>query len=214
MPTELIEKPKPVTGRPGGPGRGGRSDGNGARSGGGPTPTNAATMGLGFALAAIAMLFVAFTTTYLGHRQDGTWAALPLPGVLWVDTAVLLASSAALEWGRRQARQGHAAAFRRGITAAWGLGLVFLAGQLVAWRQLAHLGIYLSSNPHSSFFYLLTGAHGVHLLVGLAALGMILPRAWEDALPPFRSTAVEVTALYWHFLTVLWLYLFVILFWL
>ncbi|HLW59324.1 MAG TPA: cytochrome c oxidase subunit 3 [bacterium] len=213
MPTELIEKLKPVVGGPGRPGGGGRSDDNGARSGGGPTPASMATMGMAFALAAIAMLFVAFTTTYLGHHQDETWATLPLPGVLWVDTAVLLASSAALEWGRRQARRGHAVAFRRGITAAWGLGLVFLAGQLVAWRQFVHLGIYLSSNPHSSFFYLLTGAHGVHLLVGLVALGMILPRAWAT-FPPFRSTAVEVTTLYWHFLTGLWLYLFVMLFWL
>ena len=160
------------------------------------------------------MLFVAFTTTYLGHRQDGTWPAVPLPPVLWLDTGILLASSAVLAWGRRDLRQGNLAGFRRDVTAAWGLGLAFLGGQLLAWRQLIRLGVYLSSNAHSSFFYLLTGAHGAHLLGGLVALGVILPRVWSEAAPPEGSTALNMAALYWHFLTGLWVYVFVLLYWL
>ncbi len=230
MPTELPERTRPVFGRRDRPGRsgprvswprrphgpGGRrpSDGEGAWSPGKPVAASTTTLGLGFALAAITMLFVAFTTTYLGHRQDGTWPAVPLPPVLWLDTGVLLASSAVLEWGRRSFRQGNLAGFRRDVTAAWGLGLAFLAGQLLAWRQLIQQGIYLSSNPHSSFFYLLTGAHGAHLLGGLVALGVILPRVWSEAAPPEGSTAINMAALYWHFLTGLWLYLFILLYWL
>jgi len=85
---------------------------------------------------------------------------------------------------------------------------------LAAWRELVRAGVYLTSNPHSSFFYLLTGAHGAHLLGGLVALSVILPRAWWGRYAPPASTAVDATAIYWHFLTVLWLYLFILLYWL
>jgi cytochrome c oxidase subunit 3 len=74
--------------------------------------------------------------------------------------------------------------------------------------------VYLSSHPHSSFFYLLTGAHGLHLLGGLVALAAILPRAWRGASPSPGSVPVTLVSIYWHFLTGLWLYVFVILFWL
>lgn len=218
MPTGLLDRGKlPGTKRRGA--AGGR-DGSGRGEGGfppgrGPTaPARIAGMGLAFALVGITMLFVAFTTTYLGHRQDGDWKAVPLPWILWLDTGVLLASSAAVEWARRRLREGDAVGLRRGLTAAGALGLAFLAGQVLAWRQLADQGVYLASHPHSSFFYLLTGVHGVHLLGGLIALGAILPGAWRGAYSPAGSTAVTLTATYWHFLTGLWLYVFVILFWL
>jgi len=218
MPIELLGKAKlPGTRSRGAEdGRDGFGRGEGAFPWGpGPAmPASVAGMGLAFALAAIAMLFVSFTTAYLGHRQDGDWKAVPLPWILWLDTGVLLVSSAAMEWARRRLREGDAVGLRRGLTAAGGLGLAFLAGQLLAWRQLADQGMYLASHPHSSFFYLLTGVHGVHLLGGLAALGAILPGAWRGAYSPAGSTAVTVTATYWHFLTGLWLYVFVILFWL
>jgi len=171
-------------------------------------------MGMAFALAAIAMLFVAFTTTYLGHRQDVGWTPIPLPGILWLDTGILVASSVAVEWGRRRLRAGDAIGFRRALTAGGMLGVAFLAGQLLAWQQLVHAGVYLASHPHSSFFYLLTGAHGVHLLGGLVAFAVILPRAWRGAYAPPGAVAVNVTSTYWHFLTGLWLYVFIILFWL
>jgi cytochrome c oxidase subunit 3 len=167
-----------------------------------------------FALAGIVMLFVAFTTTYLGHRQDGTWTPLPLPPVLWLDTALLLGASGALEWARRQLRRGDRRGLADALTVAAALGAGFLVGQITAWRALAGQGLYLSGAPHSSFFYLLTGAHGAHLLAGLAALGVIVPRAWRGAYAPPAAGAVTLTAVYWHFLAALWLYVFVILFWL
>ena len=93
---------------------------------------------------------------------------------------------------------------------AWPVGVVGLALS----SSLVRAGVYLTSNPHSSFFYLLTGVHGVHLLGGLVALSVILPRAWRERYAPPASTAVDATAIYWHFLTVLWLYLFILLYWL
>ncbi|TMJ07407.1 MAG: hypothetical protein E6H02_11525 [Bacillati bacterium ANGP1] len=216
MPTKLLEKGTASGAR--GPGAGGRNRfgrGEGAvPSGQAPAArAHTAVMGLAFALAAIAMLFVAFTMTYLGHRQEGDWKPVPLPGILWLDTAILLASSAAVEWARRRLGSGDPRGLRWGLTAAGTLGVAFLAGQLLAWRQLADQGVYLASHPHSSFFYLLTGTHGVHLLGGLIALGAILPGAWRGAYSPARSTAVTLVAIYWHFLTGLWLYVFAILLW-
>jgi cytochrome c oxidase subunit III len=215
MPTELIERRRPSRGQTAGAaGRGHGFNGDGARPSGAPSPARTALFGLAAALAAIAMLFVAFTTTYLGHHQDATWVPVPLPGTLWLDTALLLASSVTLERGRRRLMHGDLAGLRSGLTAAGALGLAFLLGQLLAWQYLARAGVYLGSNPHSSFFYLLTGAHGVHLLGGLVALAVIVPRAWRAAYAPPAATAVDATAIYWHFLTALWLYLFVLLYWL
>lgn len=164
-------------------------------------------------VAAVVVLFAAFTASYLARRTQPGWTAIPFPPVLWLSTAVLMVSSGVLEWTRRQGRQGRPVPLRRGLTATTLLGLGFLAGQVAAWRQLAAAGVFLSTNPHSSFFYLLTGAHGLHLLGGLGVLlytGWRVSRAREAAR---ASDAVDPAATYWHFLGVLWLYLFVLLFW-
>jgi cytochrome c oxidase subunit III len=216
MPTEVTVRTKPPAVRRGGPPGGSReiNGGRGGQPGALPAaPPHVVVMGVGFALVGITMLFVAFTTTYLGHVQAGDWKPLPLPWVLWPDTAMLLASSAAVEWGRRRLTVGDTLGLRRGLTAGAALGVLFLAGQLLAWRQLALQGVYLSSHAHSAFFYLLTGAHGAHLLGGLAAFAVIVPRAWRGAYAPPAATAVTATSIYWHFLTGLWLYVFTILFW-
>jgi cytochrome c oxidase subunit III len=218
MPTDFIVPAKTTTARRGSHwGSAGHHNGNGDWPSHGPAPAipaNAASMGMAFALAAIAMLFVAFTTTYLGTRQDAGWKPIPLPWILWLDTGILLASSVAMESGRRRLRSGDARGLRRGLTVGGALGVVFLVGQLVAWQQLLRQGVYLSSYPHSSFFYLLTGAHGLHLLGGLVAIAAILPRAWRGAFTSPGSAPVTLVSIYWHFLTGLWLYVFVIMFWL
>ena len=214
MSTRLLEKTRPTPPRHDGLGGGGdRWNGDGGGSRARALPPNTAILGIAVALAAIAMLFVAFTTTYIAHSQAPGWVPVPLPGILWFDTAVLLASSVTLEWGRARLRRGDAAGLRQGLEATAGLGGVFLLGQLMAWRQLASAEVYLSTNPHSSFFYLLTGVHGLHLLGGLVALGVVLWRAWERCYASSDQTGVNVFALYWHFLDGLWLYVFGILFW-
>jgi cytochrome c oxidase subunit 3 len=155
-------------------------------------------LGMTLALAAVAMLFIAFTSAYIvRYGLDLNWQPLRMPPVLVANTAVLLASSASLEAARRRAGRGW-------LLITIGLGAAFLAGQWVAWSRLAAQGLYLSSTPHSSFFYLLTGVHGVHLVGGLAAL------VWAAATASRR--VLEVSSLYWHFMDGLWLYLFVLLF--
>jgi cytochrome c oxidase subunit 3 len=160
------------------------------------------------------MLFIAFTTAYLARQQETSWPAIALPPVLWANTAVLLLSSGVLEWGRWALRRGQADHLQRALRATAVLGGLFVVGQLAAWKQLAAQGIYLATNPHSAFFYLMTGVHGLHLLGGLVALAVVLVRAARGRYTPEAHGGLTAFALYWHFLDVLWVYLFVLLSWL
>ncbi len=143
---------------------------------------------------------------------------MALPGLLWVNTVVLVASSAVLEWTRRTGRPRGGASVRRGLTLAGGLGVLFLLGQVAAWRQLAAAGVFMSSSPHSAFFYLLTAVHGLHLLGGLGGLGYARSRLVGPPVPPTQAAGADGAApavvgatLYWHFLAALWVYVLLII---
>jgi len=168
---------------------------------------------LGGFLSAVVMLFIAFTSAYVARRQEAGWPAIALPWVLWLNTAVLLGSSVALEWGRARLRRGDLAGLERGLRLTAWLGIAFVIGQLFAWRSLAQQGVYLASNPHSSFFYLLTGAHGLHLLGGLAALAVVAVRGAARRYTPADHDGLNVFTVYWHFMDGLWLYVFALLVW-
>ncbi len=202
---------------PRGPGRLPRNgDGEGSSGGGAEARAQLppARIAVWLLVGTITILFAAFTSTYLARRGEADWSVGPLPPILWVNTLVLLLSSLSLQAVRRSGRRGSLVGIRRGLAAATALGLLFLVGQLVAWRQLVGAGIYLTGNPHSAFFYLLTGMHGVHLVGGIAALGYALLVARRTADVARALEVVEPTATYWHFVDGLWLYVFGILFWL
>jgi cytochrome c oxidase subunit 3 len=135
------------------------------------------------------------------------WVHLALPSIAWVNAVVLIASSVAIELARRALKNGRREAFNRYWSAATALGVLFLAGQSAAWSQLRNAGIYLATNPSSSFFYVLTVAHALHLAGGIAALGYIDLQALRLRLGPGKRTGVDVSAIYWHFLDGLWLYI-------
>jgi cytochrome c oxidase subunit 3 len=159
-------------------------------------------------LAAVTLLFAAFTSTLvIRSGVGGDWSGIPAPGVLWWNTLVILASSAWLELARRSLRLGERRSFNRFWTAGTALGLAFLAGQAAAWWQLRAAGVYVASSPGSAFFYVFTVAHAVHVLGGIGALGYIEWQAIGLRLGPAKRTAVEIAAYYWHFLAVLWIYL-------
>lgn len=117
-----------------------------------------------------------------------------------------------MEAARASMRRWRTNALRRWLFATTGLGLVFLLGQLLAWKQLAAQGLYLPTNPHSSFFYMLTALHAVHLVGGLAALLYALSRAWRPRWTPAEANRLNLSATYWHFVDGVWLYLFILLF--
>ena len=175
-------------------------------------------IGMWVGLASILMLFIALTSAYIvrgvpalgGGESD--WRPLEMPRVLWFTTGILLVSSVSMEFARAALKRNEYDGFKKWITITTLFGVAFLAGQLMAWQQLTSQGVYINSHPHSSFFYLLTSLHGVHLLGGVIALGYVTVAALRMRIGFKRRAAVDVTAIYWHFMDGLWIYLFGLLF--
>ena len=163
-------------------------------------------IGMWVTLASIAMLFTSLSSAYV--VRSGTindWFPLAVPRVMFGSTALILLSSVSIEIAKRKLRQGFVESYSRYLLLTGFLGLGFLISQLLAWRQLVQQGVYIQSHPHSSFFYLLTGVHGLHVLGGLLALTFL----W---LKSRRQAAADAVSIYWHFMDALWIYLFLLLF--
>jgi cytochrome c oxidase subunit 3 len=169
-------------------------------------PVVPARTGVWAGIAAITMMFAAFLSALLVRQGEADWVRVELPPILYANTLLLLASSATLE--RARARPGTPSSRWLSLTLA--LGLLFVAGQILAWRALAAQGLFLATSPASAFFYLLTAVHGTHLLGGIAALVYVRRRAQRDP-GPGAVGALGAASGYWHFLTALWVCLLLIL---
>jgi cytochrome c oxidase subunit 3 len=157
------------------------------------------------------MMFIGFTSAYLVRQTAPDWRPLSAPPILWWNSGALLLSSLSLERARRSLRAGELAGARAGLAATGVLGLLFAAGQLQAWRILTAAGLSLASNPHSSFFYVLSGVHVVHLLSAIVWWAVALSMLQRASNTPGRDVLRQF-ATYWHFLAGLWLYLMYVLF--
>jgi len=146
------------------------------------------------------------------RRASPDWQPLYLPPILWTNTAVLLFSSFALELARFSISRHALSATRILLFLAMVLGFVFLGGQILAWQDLMMHGVFLPSNPHASFFYLASGLHALHLLGGVIVLTLAFTRAMMNFSIEKLRSFVKLAAMYWHFLLVLWLALFGILY--
>jgi len=202
-----------------GNGAGGWTNGGGGGGSGRFVPLETYRMGMWFAVAGIAMLFIALTSAYAVRQGLGPdWQAIPMPRILWLTTALLLTSSITMEKARRAVQLEY---LGRWLAATLLLGVAFLGGQFFAWLRLEAQGLYLATNPHSSFFYVLTGLHGIHIAGGIAALSYLLLMLRREyvlqggqcgPVPTHGVRWVEVVGIYWHFMDGLWLYLLVMLF--
>jgi cytochrome c oxidase subunit III len=194
----------------GGPGGGG---GGGERrdSGGAGTPQRAYVTGMVVALAGILMFFMAFVSAYVVRRDmpNSNWIPLEVPRILWLNTLILIASSLTLARAGMRFKAGDVESFRHWWATTTILGVLFVAGQIIAWRQLVASGTFLATNPSSSFFYVFTGAHGLHLLGGVLALLYIQFRTPRKV---SLRTAVDIGSMYWHFMDGLWVFLFLLLY--
>lgn len=179
----------------------------------GPAPApRAASVGLKVFLCVVTVLFSLLVVVYSERMLYEDWRPAPRQALLWLNTAVLLLSSAAMEWSLLAARRGRLEEARSGLLAAGLFAVAFLAGQLLAWRQLGALGAFDPGNPAAAFFYLITALHGLHLLGGLVAWARTAAGLWRR--PDLARAVVQLRlcATYWHFLLALWLVLFGLLF--
>ena len=211
---------------------GGGDDGSGPGLPDYATRLRRARLGLLVALTPVLMLFVSFSSAYIVRQGLPTidprtnqlvrdWIPVTLPRLLLINTAVLILSSLFMEMARRQTKGQVTLASETsvpGVSAGdqtripWlsmtlVLGLVFLFGQWTAWRQLAANGFYVATTPSSSFVYLLTGTHAIHLMGGVLALFIAGFASLLRRSVATRSIVVDVTAWYWHFMAGLWIYI-------
>jgi len=163
-------------------------------------------------MISILVFFLGLCSAFLVLKQvSQAWVPLHLPKILWLNTAILLLSSYTLEKARRRLSVIDFPGFRKLWRATTILGILFLAGQLIAWLQLVATGLYIASNQATSFFYIVTAAHAVHLLGGVAALVYVATRNFEKG-KISRNTAAEITSYYWHFMDGLWVFLLLLLY--
>ena len=177
-----------------------------------PPPSSSAIWVVMFA---VMMMFAAFTSALFVRKGASLdWRSFTLPSILYFNTLLLVASSITLEVARRRIAtfmgglKSQAESPARWLYVTLFLGLLFVAGQYVAWLQLRSEGLYLATNPSSSFFYLLTAAHALHVLGGLGGLIYVIRKLNKSVL---RRNQLVATARYWHFMGILWLYLLLLL---
>ncbi|HEU4596402.1 MAG TPA: cytochrome c oxidase subunit 3 [Pyrinomonadaceae bacterium] len=212
-------------GAPGPNGKGGPGGGGGSGGGSGDEPRKWSPdryrIGVFVGLASILMMFTALASAYIvrsGLPGSVDWRGMSVPPFVWVSTALIVLSSLTISRAQKALRRADEGAYLRWLGGTLVLGMGFVASQLLAWRQLVAEGVYMRSNPHSSFFYVLTGLHGLHLLGGIAGLSYLLffaraarSRA-EAVFDAKRRTLTDVVTIYWHFMDGLWVFLFLLLF--
>jgi len=174
-------------------------------------PVSKAHLATWILLTAVTMLFAGLSSAYIVLRGVPEWQNITMPGLVWGNTIVLLASSVAIEFARAAVRKNMTDGVKQWLAVSGILGLGFLFGQFAVWRQLVHAGVYLQTNLHSSFFYVLTGVHALHLAGGIVGLVVVLRRAFSNRLTASDHEPLKVWGLYWHFMDFVWIYCFLML---
>lgn len=166
-------------------------------------------------MVSVIMVFGAFTSAYIVRQAEGNWMVFEMPSMFWVTTGIILLSSLTMHWAYVSVKAGNSEAARIAITITLLLGVAFLLGQLVAYRQLIGNGIHFvnatSGGISGSFLYVISGFHGLHIVSGVIVLAFSMTSIFKLRVHPQNMTPLEMSATYWHFLGGLWLYLFVFL---
>ncbi|GAB3923849.1 cytochrome c oxidase subunit 3 [Larkinella terrae] len=159
-------------------------------------------------VVSIVMLFAAMTSAYLVRRAEGNWLEFKMPTIFMYSTAVLLVSSVSMHWAYRAAKKDDFGVLRTAISITFAFGLAFLVMQFLGWKDLVAQNVYFVGNPSGSFMYVFTGLHAFHLVSGLIVLLYALRAAFRLKIHAKNMTQIEVCSTYWHFLDILWVYLF------
>lgn len=154
------------------------------------------------------MLFASQTSAYLVRRAEGNWLEFEMPVIFWYSTAVLLLSSISMQWAYFSAKKDNFSQLKIAISITFALGLAFLWMQFDGWREMVNMKVYFVGNPSGSFLYVFTGLHAFHLISGLIVLLLALTASFRLKVHAKNLRRIEICATYWHFLDILWVYLF------
>jgi cytochrome c oxidase subunit III len=164
--------------------------------------------GMWLFMASIFILFMAFTSAYIVRRAEGNWQFFELPQLFWYSTVAIVLSSVTMQWGYLAASRKRFLSARGMIVATAFLGLSFLLLQWLGWKDMVGNSVYLVGNPSGSFLYIITGLHAAHIISAIFFLLIVMGAALRNK---FNLNQLEMCTTYWHFLGVLWVYLFVFL---
>lgn len=159
-------------------------------------------------IVSIIMMFAAMTSAYLVRRAEGNWLEYTIPTIFSYSSVVLVLSSFTMHWALLSAKKDNFVGLRTAITITFVLGIAFLYMQFQGWVDLVNQKVFFVGNPAGSFMYIFTGLHGFHLISGLIVLVFALVAAFRLRIHAKSLNQIEIAATYWHFLDVLWLYLF------
>ncbi len=181
--------------------------------------TRSARTALRFFLLIITVIFFLITITFLGRSQypdfqalaGEPWLPFTRPAPLWLNTSFLLMASLSIQFALSMAKKANPALALIALFAVCIFTANFLSGQFAVWRQLMEYGFVVSSNPANSYFYLFTGIHGLHLFAGFVALLRAVFLFWDHNDLPRLRAGISLLALYWHYLFIVWLFLFALL---
>jgi len=164
-----------------------------------------------FFLGVVAVLFGLFISAYFIRMSLDDWRPIPLSNLLWLNTGILFLSSFALQWTHNVLKRGDVHKLKTGLATGAILTLAFICGQLLVWQQMSGAGYLINNNPANSFFYVLTGIHVLHILGGLWVWTRASVRVWSGKGLEEVRLSIELCALYWHFLLLVWLVVFALL---
>lgn len=180
-----------------------------------PLGMNAKKFALWLFMVSVGMLFAALTSAYIVRQAEGNWLLFDLPSLFWVNSGIILVSSITMQWAYVSAKRDNLEAVKLAISITTVLGILFLVGQVMAWRQMVTNDIFMvnatAAAVSGSFVYILSGLHAAHIIGGIIFLLMVLVSTFRYKIHSKNLNQLEMCATYWHFLGGLWLYLFVFL---
>lgn len=176
-----------------------------------PLTMNPKKFGMWLFLVTVFMIFAALSSAYIVRRAEGNWAFFEMPTLFWVNTVIILVSSVTLHWAYLSAKRDNLESVKIATIITAILGIAFMVGQYLAWKELITNRIYLVGNPSGSFVYMISGLHGAHVVGGVVYLLILLNSTQRGRVHSKSLNQIEMCATYWHFLGGLWLYLFLFL---
>ena len=162
-------------------------------------------------IVSVVMMFAGLTSGYIVRQAEGNWTEFHLPDIFWFSTIAIVTSSLTMHWALLSAKKADAVNQKRALWLSLVLGIVFLVCQWMAWVNLVSQKIYLAGNPSGSFLYIISGLHGLHIVAGLLLVVSSLIGVYRKIAPERNVFKMEIASIFWHFIDILWIYLFVFL---